>query len=291
MFSKNNFYIKLNKYRKAMQVFSLLFLIAVPILILLDIRYIIGNLYSISIWEIDIVDPSMVIQTIILSKEFYIPLIIAAIIPIALALIFGRVFCSWMCPYNTLLELLELRSIKRIQRKLFKRKKSKNKNPRTYIYWTIFSVIIISTLLIGLPIFTWFSMPGIISSEIFAAIIGLGIGIDLLIFGIIFLSEVVLGNRYWCKYVCPVGASLSLFRTKYTMKITYNESVCDCAAYAEPCAGNCPLNLRPKEKMLYPYCFNCGRCIKVCEQTGNQALTFAFTDKDDKKENINNVEV
>lgn len=276
MFSKDRFYRNLNKYRKATQIFSMLFLIAVPILILLDIRYIVGTLYSISFWDLDIVDPSMVIQTIVLSKEFYIPLLIAVIIPVLLALIFGRVFCSWMCPYNTLLELLELRAIKKIQRKVFKRKKSKNKNPRTFIYWIIFAAVIVFTFLIGLPVFTWISMPGIISSELFAIIVGFGIGIDALFFGVIFLSEVIIGKRYWCKYICPVGATLSLFRTRYTLKINYNESVCDCAAYSEPCASNCPLNLTPKEKMLYPYCFNCGRCIKVCEQTGNRALSFAF---------------
>ncbi|MBN1300742.1 MAG: 4Fe-4S binding protein [Melioribacteraceae bacterium] len=276
MFSQVKFYRNLNKYRKGIQLFSLLFLIMVPVLILVDIRYIVGTLYSISFWDLDIVDPSMVIQTIVLSKEFYIPLLFAAIIPVLLALVFGRVFCSWMCPYNTLLELLELRTIKRFQRKIFKRKKSKNKNPRTLIYWIVFAAIIVFTFLIGLPVFTWISMPGIISSEIFAIVVGFGIGIDTLLFGAIFLSEVVIGKRYWCKYICPVGATLALFRTKYTLKISYDESVCDCAAYAEPCASNCPLNLTPKEAMLYPYCFNCGRCIKVCEQTGNRALSFAF---------------
>ncbi|MBZ0179224.1 MAG: 4Fe-4S binding protein [Melioribacteraceae bacterium] len=282
MFSKEKFYRNLNKYRKWIQIFSLLFLVTVPVLILLDIRYIVGTLYSISFWDLDIVDPSMVIQTIVLSKEFYIPLLIAAVIPVLLALIFGRVFCSWMCPYNTLLELLELRAIKKLRRKVFKRKKRMNKNPRTFIYWTIFAAIIVFMFLIGLPVFTWISMPGIISSEIFAIVVGFGIGIDTLLFGVIFLSEIIIGKRYWCKYVCPVGATLALFKTKYTLKINYNESICDCAAYAEPCASNCPLDLSPKEKMLYPYCFNCGRCIKVCEQTGNRALSFAFVGNKNK---------
>lgn len=282
MFRKEKFYKTLNKYRKWVQILSLLFLVTVPVLILLDIRYIIGTLYSISFWDLDIVDPSMVIQTIVLSKEFYIPLLIAAIIPVLLALIFGRVFCSWMCPYNTLLELLELRAVRNMRRKLFKRKKHKNKNPRSFIYWTIFAVIVVFTFLIGLPVFTWISMPGIISSEIFAIIVGLGIGIDSILFGVIFLSEVIIGKRYWCKYICPVGATLSLFRTKYTMKISYDESICDCPPKSEPCALNCPLNLTPKEKMIYPYCFNCGRCIEMCERTGNRALSFAFVGNKNK---------
>lgn len=270
------FYKNLNKFRKAVQIFSLLFLIAIPILILFEIRHIIGNMYSISFWDLDIVDPSMLIQTIVLSKEFYMPLFIAAIVPFVLAFIFGRVFCSWMCPYNTLLELLELRWLKKIQRNIFNRKRKSNVNPKPYVYWITYAVLILITLVIGIPLFTWISMPGIISSEIFSAIIGLGIGVSSIVFVIVFIAEVIIGKRYWCKYFCPVGATLALFKTKYTMHINHDADICDCAASAEPCGNDCPLELNPKEKNLYPYCFNCGRCIKVCEITGNKALSFSF---------------
>lgn len=282
MFNSEKFYRNLNKYRKAVQIFSLLFLIAIPILILLDIRYIIGNMYSISFWDLDIVDPAMMVQTIVLSKEFYVPLLIAALIPIALALIFGKVFCSWMCPYNTFLELFELRWLNKIQRKFFNRKRKSNINPKPYVQWITYVSLILITLILGVPLFTWISMPGIISSEIFAVIVGLGIGVSTLIFGLVFLFEIIIGKRYWCKYICPVGATLSLVRTKYTMNINHNEDVCDCAAKAEPCGNDCPLELNPKEKNLYPYCFNCGRCIKVCEVTGNKALSFSFVNKNKK---------
>lgn len=279
MFSSEKFYRNLNKYRKAVQIFSLLFLIAIPIFILLDIRYIIGNMYSISFWDLDIVDPAMMVQTIVLSKEFYLPLLIAALIPIGLALVFGRVFCSWMCPYNALLELLELRWLKKFQRKIFNRKKKSIANPKQYVYWIIYVVLILIALVIGIPLLTWISMPGIISSEIFSAIIGLGIGVSSIVFIIVFLTEVIIGKRYWCKYICPVGATLALFKTKYTLHINHDADICDCAASAEPCGNDCPLALNPKEKNLYPYCYNCGRCIKVCEVTGNKALSFSFVKK------------
>ena len=283
MFDKNKFYINLNKYRRSFQIFTLFFLIAIPILILLDIRYIIGNLYSINFWNLEIVDPSMILQTIVLSKEFYIPLLIGGIIPILLALLLGRVFCSWACPYNTILELLELKWIRRLRRKFTKKNKKVSKNPKPIIYWSIFLVIILITVISGFHFFTWISMPGIISSEIFASIVGFGLGIEFILFIAILLSEVILGKRYWCKYICPVGATLSLFRTKYTLHISHNDDVCDCSAYSEPCVNVCPLNLSPKQFNLYPYCFNCGRCIKICEQTGNRALKFSFVKETLKK--------
>lgn len=277
MFNKENFYRNLNKYRKTIQIFSLLFLFSIPVLILFEIRQIIGNLYSISFWDLAIIDPSMILQTTILSKEIYLPLLIAAIIPILLALLLGKVFCSWMCPYNTVLEPFDLKSIEKVQKKIFKKKNRPNKIPNKSIYWGIFILFLVISMLTGFPILTWLSMPGIISSEIFAAVTGLGIGISTVVFGIVFVTELIIGKRYWCKFVCPVGATLSIFKTKYTMHISYDESACDCAAFIEPCTRNCPLELKPKENDLYPYCFNCGRCIKVCEQTGNRALSFSVS--------------
>ena len=55
--SVNHFYKKLNIVRKAVQLFTLLFLFTIPILILFEVRFIIGNLYSISFGELDITDP------------------------------------------------------------------------------------------------------------------------------------------------------------------------------------------------------------------------------------------
>jgi len=66
---RNKFYNKLNTYRKAVQLFSLAFLVAVPILVVNGIYSIIGTLYSITIFGVDIVDPAMALQTTILTKS------------------------------------------------------------------------------------------------------------------------------------------------------------------------------------------------------------------------------
>ncbi len=276
--SVNHLYKKLNIVRKAVQLFTLLFLFAIPILILFEVRFIIGNLYSISIGGLDITDPSMVLQNILLSRWFYVPLLISAIIPVIIAFLFGRVFCSWVCPYNTILEEAERIYSKILAKFIIKRKaKQANKNPNPFIYWGIYLVLMLSALILGIPLFTFLSAPGIISSQIAAGIIGNGIGLELIIVITILLSEVISGRRFWCKYVCPVSASLSLFRTKKTMRIAYNELKCDCTGSIDPCSNSCPYNLIPKGDSLYPYCTNCGLCIRTCEKTGRGALSFKFS--------------
>ena len=273
----NHFYKKLNIVRKAVQLFTLLFLFAIPILILFEVRFIMGNLYSISFGELDITDPSMVLQNILLARSFYVPLLISAIIPVLIALLFGRVFCSWACPYNTILEETE-RIYSKIFAKFLKKRKSRqtSKNPSPFVYWVVYLILMLSALIVGIPLFTFLSAPGIISSQIAAGIIGIGVGLELIIVFAILLSEVISRKRFWCKYVCPVGASLSLFRTKKTMRIAYNEFNCDCTGSIDPCSNSCPYNLIPKGGFLYLYCTNCGLCIRTCEKTGRGALSFAF---------------
>ena len=281
---RNKFYNKLNTYRKAVQLFSLAFLVAVPILVVNGIYSIIGTLYSITIFGVDIVDPAMALQTTILTKKLIETLIIGIIIPVLLAVIFGKVFCSWMCPFNTLSEYWQS-----IAKKIFPKRAKKVKlqalevNPKPILYWGILVLLFILTVLLDFPIITFLSAPGIISAEISHYIMGMGLGLEIFVVLAIILIEGFLFKRYWCKYVCPVGGVLSLFRTPFTLRINHNEGSCSCAANAEPCSKSCPLDLSPKRDNLYPYCYNCGLCIKTCEKTGFSALSFGFGKKGIKK--------
>jgi ferredoxin-type protein NapH len=282
---KIKFYAKLDIYRRIVQVLSLLFLIAVPILVVNQFYVIIGNLYSITVAGVDVVDPAMSFQTILLSREFVEVLLIGIIIPVILALIFGRVFCSWVCPFNTISEYWQLLTAKIFRRKARKVKlQVPDNNPRPFIYWSVLISLFVITYILDFPLITFLSAPGIISAEISHYIMGMGLGIEIaVVFGIIFI-EGILFKRYWCKYVCPVGGVLSVFRTKKTMTLVHNPVVCDCAGQSEPCGYSCPLNLSPKRKDLYPYCFNCGKCVKICEKTGSGALSFRFGTNNGKVE-------
>lgn len=285
---KNSFYSSLNKIRKFVQAFSLLFLFAVPVLILNEIWFIIGNLYSITVGGLDIVDPASALQTILLSKEVTLTVLFGLVIPIMLALVCGKVFCSWMCPYNTLTEWLT-----DLSAKLFKKRARKvklellDRNPAPIIYWSILAAILIFSVLFEFPLVLFLSAPGIISSEISHIILGMGIGFELIIVLGIIIAEALLFKRFLCKYICPVGAVLSFFRDKRTLHIKYDRTVCNCTGVSEPCSYSCPLQLSPKQPGLYPYCYNCGLCLKVCEKSGSGALSFKFSNERIKEE-INN---
>ncbi len=274
--NRQRFYNKLNRVRKVVQLLAVFFLIAVPFLNRMGVHWIIGTLYSISIGELDIVDPVMALQTVLLTKNVYIPLLIAVVVPVLLAFIFGRVFCSWVCPKNTIsdwLDTLQQRIMRGYWRKV--RFKLSEKNPNPVIFWGILAALVFTVSVSGFPLLGYLSVPGIISSQISQAVLGIGNGLELALVLIIFAVEVMVVRRYWCKFLCPVGAFLSIFRIKRTLRIQYDMTLCSCGGQtAQHCQIACPLGLSPKRDHIYPYCFHCGLCLAACEKTGNCALSF-----------------
>lgn len=269
------FYKKLNLFRRISQILSILLLIAIPILNVLGVHWLMGTLYSMSIGPVDIADPLISLQTMLLTGKFLPPLLVAVLIPIAIALLFGRVFCSWVCPHNTISEWLDA-----LQKRLFPKRWQKQHtgtgqpNPRPRLYWTILAALLLLTVLLGFPLISYLSAPGVISSQISQVIMGMGVGLEIGLVLLIFVVELAIFRRVWCKWLCPIGAFLALFRTPYTLQIHYDASQCACGHTIEPCHNACPLDLSPKKPDTYPFCYNCGLCQSACERTGRGAITF-----------------
>ncbi|MDZ7291553.1 MAG: 4Fe-4S binding protein [candidate division KSB1 bacterium] len=281
------FYHRLNRLRQVVQILSIIFFIAVPILNGFGIHAILGTLYSLSIGGLDIADPLMVLQTILLTKAIYLPLLLAALLPIVLALVFGKVFCSWMCPQNTISEWIDAAE-KKIFPKRWRRVHhfKRGKNPRAVWYWLILSLFIVLVPIFGLPLLSYLSAPGIITSAISQGLLGMGVGLEIAIVLSILVIEAILLRRWWCKYACPVGAFLALFRARKTLRLFYEHQACDCKPGTAPCYSVCPLHLAPKETAtVYPYCFNCGVCVAFCENTGSRALSLQFGEIKKPEEN------
>lgn len=250
---------------------TLLFLILIPILNKSGIHNIRGTLYSVSIGNLDIVDPALMLQNILLTKELYFPTILAAMIPIILALLLGKVFCSWACPFNLLAEFTD-----KLGRKIRPGSVStRHRNPKPFYYWLVFGTIIMAVAILGLPLITLISMPGLISAHISDAIRWGVIGIELVLVLLIIVIEMFAAPRFWCKYACPVGATLGLFRLKRTLKIQFKSQACSCNPNHLPCNSACPIQLDPRYAEIYPYCYNCGDCVDACRTEG-QALQFTL---------------
>jgi len=180
----------------------------------------------------------------------------------AMAFLFRKAFCSWLCPIGTISEYLW-----RAGKKLFKRNfylpRWLDLPLRGFKYFLLgFFLWAISTMsVVGIRDFMR-SPYGLIADvkmlNFFRHIGQTG----LIVIGIFVLASVFIQN-FWCRFLCPYGALLGLTSWLSPTRIRRNEETCiDCAK----CAKVCPSAL-PVDKLIQirsVECTGCLECVAVC---------------------------
>lgn len=222
---------------------------------------------------------------------------------IALTLIFHRSFCGWICPFGTLHHIFSY--IKKKQKRL-----SRNWNWFKYaVLITLLTAALFGLNMVGLvdPIsflirsFTLAIYPFFqyIIVSVFGALYhwevpvltdvsewlygGLkasvlafhdplfyqSFGIGLLLIVILVLN--IYQKRFWCRYICPLGALLGLI-AKFSFWDRKLTPACD---NCKVCTSSCPVDAHPHsdEKWSKTECIQCWNCVESCPQQG---ITFGF---------------
>jgi polyferredoxin len=192
---------------------------------------------------------------------FFIFLAIAGV-----SFVFGKSFCSWLCPVGFISELVGDFGEK-IWKKLFKRRVKLHK----YADYPLRSI---KYLLLAFFIYAIFSMttvsmayflggPYNISADIkmwyFFAHIS---QFSLIVIGVMFFLSVFIRN-FWCRYLCPYGALLGVVSFLSPNKIKRNIVSCiDCGL----CAKACPSFIKVDKVIIVrsDECSSCLNCIDVC---------------------------
>lgn len=179
---------------------------------------------------------------------------------IALVIIVGRFFCGWICMLGFLQEIFG-----KIGRKLFgKRFVIPVKADRyfRFLKYIVFFAVVYLTWKIGDliirpydPFAAWAHLPS-----------GLEVFEDFLIGFIILAGSLLLSmflDRFFCKYLCPLGGFLGILHRIGLYKIKRDESTCiDC----KKCDDVCPVNIEvsTSERVASSECINCMQCVSYC---------------------------
>ncbi len=229
-------------------------------------NFIQGWFQSLSIGNLWFVSPLEGLESILTSRSIYGPLLVGMLTPITLALLLGRVFCSWICPISFLSEVTDWII------RLFTRKKHRPfglRLPRRVFWFALIGEILIA-LIIGAPIFVFLSPPGLVGREIMMITLFKTIAIEGVVV-VIVLAMHVFSKRMFCRYFCPLGALLALIGIKRRLII---EADLDECLKCNMCKRACPLGLDPqKGEGTSPYCWNCGKCTEACKAS---ALAFKW---------------
>ncbi|MEM5774010.1 MAG: 4Fe-4S binding protein [Anaerolineaceae bacterium] len=180
---------------------------------------------------------------------------ILMVVGILTALLFGPVFCGWVCPLGTIQEW-----IGGIGRKLFKRRRYNRFIPAKYDRWLRYTRYLVlvwvlyMTAVTGKLVFSdvdpYFALFNFWSSE--AAVGGL------IVLAAILISSLFI-ERPWCKYACPYGAVLGLSNLVRVFSIRRNPSTCKLDSV---CDLTCPMNIHISSKAIVRdhQCISCLEC-------------------------------
>lgn len=236
--------------------------------------------------------PSLYIDTFAGIKQIYlalirqniaftqlIPQLVEVVVIIPFTIIIGRFFCGWMCAYGAFGDF-----IYKISRKVFKIKFEVNENIDKvfkYLKYILLAFLIFAICTFNITAFSIFNpwdVFGIVDSvgkvpDFSYAAVNLTVGFILFI--LIAIASMFI-ERFFCRYLCPLGAVFAIISKLKIAKIQKLRTKCgDCRI----CTNNCAMEIP-----LYKYdviksgeCINCMQCITACPRK-NITLTVCGDD-------------
>lgn len=197
---------------------------------------------------------------------------------ILVSLVFGKAFCSWLCPVGFLSELIGDFG-KKIFKKDIKLPKFLDYPFRSLKYlllgFLFFSVFfLMSTTALQVFLDSPYNLVSDIKMYYFFADIS---RFSLIVIGILFLLSIVL-RGFWCRYLCPYGALLGITSLLSPNKIKRNSVSCiDCGL----CNKACPsfIKVDKVKTVISDECTTCLSCVDVCPIADTLQLEISGTKK------------
>ncbi len=228
---------------------------------------------------------------------------------VILTLLFGRVYCSFICPLGVMQDVITY------TRKKIKKLKFDYTKPFTKTRYTILGIVIIFFLggsVVGLNLLDPYSNFGRILTNIFhPVLVGLnnsvaflfesfnlywiypvefrGINWFPLLFSLaVLLLIVVMSFKYgrlYCNTICPVGTLLGFISKFSLFKIVINESNCKgCGVCEKVCKANC---IDTENSYIdFERCVSCFNCFTVCPTAGIE-YKFRYSTKEHVEPKVN----
>ncbi|MEK6797583.1 MAG: 4Fe-4S binding protein [Planctomycetota bacterium] len=225
-----------------------------------------GTLWSMRVGGVNWTDPLAALEMTAASKSVYGPLWVSIAIPVALALLLGKVFCSWICPGYLLFEIGgKLRALLRFAEIPPGELRFAHRNK--YVVLLIGAVV--AAVASG-PLFALVYPPAVISRAAHAWIFGTTLSGMLALLGLMAAFELLVSPRWWCRTMCPGGALYGLLGWLRPVRVRLRADLC---TGCRDCIPVCEEGINPITQSSSIECDNCGVCIRHCP---TQALYYTI---------------
>ncbi len=245
---------------------------------------------------------------------------LAFLLLIILTLLFGRVYCSFLCPLGILQDIIGFisKKVQSIYRKKVQKKngkiKSKYHKPLNILRYSILiiaSIFFAAGITYPIAILDPYSNYGRIACKLFGSLeIAISNGLSNILPDTFFYQQFVtytlysfvytgvffiiiaifsaLRGRLYCNSICPVGTLLGAVSGFSMLKPIIKKDMCvKCTACVSECKSDC-INLETKEIDI-SRCVSCYNCMTSCGRGGVQLHNTWFKKKEkvEKQDNRN----
>ena len=181
---------------------------------------------------------------------------LGALLPLGIALVGGRVFCSFLCPARLIFEIGSAVRMGLLRLGLYL---PTLKIPRIGGWVAVGAVIAAATA--GIAVFH-VALPYLALSSGIAQAMLTGSVAGFALFGVMLAFDVFVAPGQICRSLCPTGAILGFVGRASPLRLEKTEKT-DCGS-CTLCQRVCPYGLFPGEENHHPVCDTCGRCARVC---------------------------
>jgi MauM/NapG family ferredoxin protein len=259
-------------------------------------------------------DPLLALTTLIASRVLFASFIFAAV-TIIVTFVFGRFACGWVCPLGSIHQFFSFLFKKSKLLRPQKIKKVISLSLKYYLLIIILVGAVFSLNLAGImdPLSLLYRSFAVgvfpVLNHTFSNILDLLYQAELysvadplaqflttldinplftqvFFIGLLFLVPVILNifrERYWCRYLCPLGALLGIFSRQNILKLKIDPKKCiDCNL----CSLHCPTQATPFPigEWRSSECIYCFTCSAICP---TNAIQFPIKSTFEKIEKIN----
>ena len=184
----------------------------------------------------------------------------------AYTILFGRFFCGYACAFGALGDAVHGLYVW-ICKKC--RKKPIEISPRWRKWLSGLKYVVLAVICLLCFLGVYASMTGWSPWDVFSMLRAGNIRLSAYVLGVILLVFIIVGmafcERFFCRFLCPMGAVFALLPTLPILSIRRKRS--DCAKGCTACRRVCPADLELPEEGSWTVngdCFQCQKCIQIC---------------------------
>ena len=183
--------------------------------------------------------------------------------------LFGRFFCGYVCAFGSLGDFVYALSAW-VQKKLLHRKQA-FRLPQKALRWGQLCKYVVLAVIVALCAANQYSkLTGTNPWEVFSRLTALrtppaGFGVGIALF-VLILVGMALQPRFFCQFLCPMGAVFSLLPVLPFAQLHRNAQ--NCIAGCNACANRCPVGLKLDDESLRSgECIACEACVGTCPRS------------------------